>query len=424
MSAAPPDGQPSVARALFSRPMLVSLLLGFSSGLPLLLVGSTLQAWMVDQKVDLKQIGLFTLVGLPYTLKFLWSPVFDRFVPPFFGRRRGWLLITQLALLVAIGALSTAQPERSPLAVALLALGVTFASASQDIVADAWRRESFSDRELGLATSIFINGYRAAMLVSGALALYLADRIPWHDVYLLMAGLVGVGVLTTLIAGEPAVSGPPPRGLRETVLGPLQEFFQRLGLREALLVLLFVLLYKVGDQMASAMTTPFALALGFSKTDLAAIVKVFGLASMMAGAFVGGLAMVRLGIHRALWIFGVLQALGILVFAALAQAGKDYGLLAAAVSAENFSFGLGTAAYSAYMASVTNRRFTATQLALLSSLMGVPRVLLSAPTGILAETFGWTGFFVFCALAAIPGLLLLPKVAPWRGPGAPGDPAR
>ncbi len=416
-AAAPVPSPPSVLRALFSRAMLVSLLLGFSSGLPLLLTGSTLQAWMVDSKVDLKAIGLFTLVGLPYTLKFLWSPVFDRFVPPFLGRRRGWLLVAQLALLVAVALLSLAQPERSPWVVALLALGVTFTSASQDIVADAWRRESFPDRELGLATSIFINGYRAAMLVAGALALYLADRIAWHDVYLLMAALMGLGIVATLLAREPEVEGPPPRTFRETVVEPFVDFFRRRG---AWLILLFIVLYKVGDQMASTMTTPFALSLGFTKTDLAAIVKVFGLVAMMTGAFVGGLAMVRLGIHRALWVFGVLQALGILVFAALAQAGKDYTLLAAAVSAENFSFGLGTAAYSAYMASVTNRRFTATQLALLSSLMGVPRVLLSAPTGAIAEAVGWTGFFVFCALAAIPGLLLLPRVAPWHDAGGAG----
>jgi len=417
-SAAPVPAGPSVLRALFSRSMLVALLLGFSSGLPLLLTGSTLQAWLVDAKVDLKAIGLFSLVGVPYTLKFLWSPVFDRFVPPFLGRRRGWLLVTQLALFAAVSLFSLAQPERSPWAVAVLALGVTLASASQDTVADAWRRESFPDRELGLATSIFINGYRVGMLVAGALALYLADRIPWRDVYMLMAALMGIGILATLLAREPSIEGPPPRSFRESVVEPFVDFFRRRG---AWLILLFIVLYKVGDQMASTMTTPFALSLGFSKTDLAAIVKVFGLVALMSGAFIGGLAMVRLGIHRALWVFGVLQALGILVFAALAQAGKDYSLLAAAVSAENFSFGLGTSAYSAYMASVTNRRFTATQLALLSSLMGIPRVLLSSPTGWLAEIFGWTGFFVSCALAAIPGLLLLPKVAPWReDPPRPG----
>ncbi|MBP1612512.1 MAG: major facilitator superfamily 1 [Acidobacteria bacterium] len=217
-AAAPVPSQPSILRALFSRSMLVALLLGFSSGLPLLLTGSTLQAWMVDAKVDLKAIGLFTLVGLPYTLKFLWSPVFDRFVPPFLGRRRGWLLITQVALFVAVAGLSFAEPERSPWMVALLALGVTFASASQDIVADAWRRESFPDRELGLATSIFINGYRAAMLVAGALALFLADQIAWHDVYMLMAALMLLGILTTLLASEPRVEGPPPRTFQESVV--------------------------------------------------------------------------------------------------------------------------------------------------------------------------------------------------------------
>jgi PAT family beta-lactamase induction signal transducer AmpG len=393
--------------------MLVQLLTGFSSGLPLLLTGSTLQAWLKDERVDLGAIGLFTLVGLPYTLKFLWSPLFDRYVPPFLGRRRGWMLVGQIAVAAAIAVLGLSSPAANLPVVVLLALGVTFTSASQDIVLDAYRRESLEDAELGFGTSIFVSGYRLAMLTSGALALALADRIPWRAVYFLMAAFMAVGVLTTILCREPDIEAPPPRTLRDAVVEPFLDFFRRRG---AWLVLAFIVLYKVGDQMASAMTTPFVLDLGFTKTELAAVVKLFGLVSMIVGGLVGGVVMLKIGIRRSLWAFGILQAVSVLAFAALAQAGRIYGILAGAVSLENFSFGMGASAYAAYMASQTNKRFTATQFALLSSLTGIPRVLAAAPTGFLAKAFGWTGFFAFCAAAAIPGLVLLFWVAPWGKP--------
>ncbi len=405
---------PRVWRILWSGRMLVQLLNGFASGLPLLLTGSTLQAWLKDEKVGLGAIGLFALVGLPYTLKFLWAPVFDRYVPPLLGRRRGWMLIVQILLAGAIAALGMSRPAASPWTVAFLALAVTFTSATQDIVLDAYRREALAESELGLGTSIFINGYRIALLVSGALALFLADRIPWRVVYLVMASFVGVGAVTTLLCREPEMEGAPPRNLREAVIDPFLDFFRK---SNAWLILTFILLYKIGDQLSSSMTTPFVLELGFTKTDLAAIAKVFGLAAIMSGGFVGGLLLVRIGIHRGLWIFGVLQAAGILAFAALASAGKVYGLLALAVSLENFTSGMATSAYAAYMASLTNKRFTATQYALMSSLTGVPRVLAAAPAGFLAGRLGWTGYFVFCTTIAVPGLLLLSKVAPWREAG-------
>ena len=405
--------KPSVLRSIFSGRMLVQLTTGFSSGLPLLLTGSTLQAWLKDERVDLGAIGLFTLVGIPYTLKFLWSPLLDRYVPPFLGRRRGWMLVIQAALAVAIAVLGFSNPGASPAVVALLAVGVTFTSASQDIVLDAYRRESLEEAELGLGTSVFVSGYRLAMLVSGALALALADLIPWRAVYFLMAAFMAVGVATTLLCREPVIDAPPPRDLREAVVEPFVDFFRRRG---AWLILAFIVLYKIGDQMASAMTTPIVLELGFTKTELAAVVKLFGLASMIVGGLVGGIVMLKLGIRRSLWAFGILQALSVLPFAALAQAGKVHGMLAGAVTLENFSFGMGASAYSAYMASQTNKRFTATQFALFSSLTGIPRVLASAPTGFLAKGLGWTGFFVFCAVSAIPGLLLLFWVAPWRDP--------
>jgi MFS transporter, PAT family, beta-lactamase induction signal transducer AmpG len=404
--------RPSVLRVVFSRRMLVQLLLGFSSGLPLLLTGSTLQAWLKDERVDLGAIGLFTLVGLPYTLKFLWSPLFDRFVPGFLGRRRGWMLVAQLAVAGAIAVLGLSSPAVSLPVVVILALAVTLTSASQDIVLDAYRREALEDAELGFGTSVFVSGYRLAMLTSGALALALADRFPWRAVYFLMAGFMAVGVVATLLCREPDIGVLPPRTLREAVVEPFLDFFRRRG---AWMVLAFIVLYKIGDQMASAMTTPFVLELGFSKTELAAVVKLFGLVSMIVGGLVGGIVMLKVGIRRSLWAFGFLQAASVLAFAALAQAGRIYGMLAGAVSLENFSFGMGASAYSAYMASQTSKRFTATQFALLSSLTGVPRVLAAAPTGFLAKALGWTGFFAFCAAAAIPGLVLLFWIAPWRG---------
>jgi PAT family beta-lactamase induction signal transducer AmpG len=410
--------KPSMLRVMFSPRMLVQLLTGFSSGLPLLLTGSTLQAWLKDEHVDLAAIGLFALVGLPYTLKFFWSPILDRYVPPFLGRRRGWMLLTQLAVAAAIAALGLSNPAVSPAGVAVLALAVTLASASQDIVLDAYRREALEDAELGFGTSVFVSGYRLAMLTSGALALALADRVPWRAVYFLMAGFMVVGVGTALLCREPVIETPPPRTLRDAVVEPFLDFFRRRG---AWLVLAFIVLYKIGDQMASAMTTPFVLELGFSKTELAAVVKVFGLVSMIVGGLVGGIVMLKVGIRRSLWAFGILQALSVLAFAALSQAGRIYGVLAGAVSLENFSFGMGASAYAAYMASQTNKRFTATQFALLSSLTGIPRVLAAAPTGFLAKGLGWTGYFVFCAAAAIPGLVLLLWVAPW-GRSRPEEP--
>jgi len=393
--------------------MFVQLMMGFSSGLPLLLTGSTLQAWMVEAKVDLRAIGLFTLVGLPYTLKFFWSPLFDRYVPPLLGRRRGWILVVQVALTAAIFSLGQSEPAASPLLVAVLALGVTFMSASQDIVLDAYRRETLADSELGLGSSLFVAAYRVAMLVSGALALFLADHLEWRTVYALMSCFMVIGIITTLLCAEPTVDGPPPRTLRDAVVGPFIDFFRRDG---AWWILAFILLYKLGDNLAVSMTTPMILELGFSKTELAGAVKVFGMGALIGGTIFGGILMVKLGIGRALWVFGVMQAAGILLYAALAATGKVWWLLGLAVGGENLAMGMGSSAYLAYMASQTNRRFTATQYALFTSLMGAPRVLFSAPTGYLARAVGWPMFFVCCTVAAIPGMLLLLRIAPKEQP--------
>lgn len=384
--------------------MVVALLMGFSCGLPLLLTGTVLQAWMTEEGVDLGTIGLFALVGLPYTLKFVWAPACDRFTPAFLGRRRGWLLASQVALTASIALLAFTDPVGAPWHLALAALSVTFFSATQDIVVDAYRREALSDSELGLGASLYVNGYRIGMLAASGGGLILADYVSFRTVYLVLAGAMLIGMVTTLYAPEPDAAPGQPRSLREAVVAPFLEYFRR---RDALSILLFIVLYKVGDTMASQMTTPFYLDLGFSKTEIGAVVKLFGFWATVAGGLLGGLLMLRLGIYRALWGFGILQGVSTAGFAVLALLGPLLPGLAAVVAFENLTAGMGTAAYVAYMASLTDRRFTATQYALLSSLMGVPRVLAAAPTGFMAEFLGWLGFFSFCALLAIPGLILL-----------------
>lgn len=391
--------------AIFSGRMLLALLMGFASGLPLLLTGSVLQAWLKDSGVDLKAIGLFALVGLPYTLKFLWSPLFDRYALPLFGRRRGWLLVVQLALAAALLALSYATPvPHDLLPISIAALLVAFFSASQDIVIDAYRRESLREAELGLGSALYVNGYRVGMLLAGGGGLILADWSSFPTMYRLMAGFMFAVIAVTLYAPEPALPEGRPRTLMEAVFLPFRDYFTRDG---AWLALAFILFYKLGDTMASAMTIPFYLDLGYSKTEIGAVVKLFGFWATIAGGTLGGVWILRIGMDRALWLFGIGQMVSTLGFAVLAGLQPSDAALATVVAIENFTGGLGTAAFVGFMAALTDKRFTATQYALLSSLMGVPRVLAAAPTGWLAATMGWAAFFTFCALIAIPGLVLL-----------------
>jgi PAT family beta-lactamase induction signal transducer AmpG len=390
--------------------MITALLMGFSCGLPLLLTTTVLQAWMKEEGVDLTVIGLMALVGLPYTLKFLWAPFLDRYTLPFLGRRRGWLLTAQLFLFFSIIGLGLTDPGGHPWMVAFAALLVTFFSASQDIVVDAYRREDLPDEELGLGSSFYINGYRVGMLLASGGGLILADHVSFSTVYLIMAACMLPGVLTTFFAPEPEIAAGTPESLKDAVLCPLIDYFSRKG---ALWILAFILFYKIGDTMASAMTTPFYLDIGFSKTEIGAVVKLFGFWATIIGSLIGGVLMLRQGIYRSLWIFGFLQALSTAGFALLARIGHSISALSAVIAFENLSSGMGTAAYVAFMASITNKKFTATQYALLSSLMGVPRVLASAPTGFFAKSFGWENFFIFCTLIAVPGMLLLLKFASW-----------
>lgn len=414
-----PHGSPSwrdTLAAVFSGRMLAALLMGFSSGLPLLLTGSVLQAWLKDGGVDLARIGLFALIGLPYTLKFLWSPLFDRYAPPF-GRRRGWLLLMQLAAAAALLLLSAAQPSPEHLGlIAAAGVLVAFFSASQDIVVDAYRRESLAENELGLGSALYVNGYRTGMLLAGGGGLILADWLSFEAMYRIMAACMAACVVVTLCSPEPALPEGRPRNLRDAVLLPFRDYFTRDG---AWLILAFILFYKLGDTMASAMTTPFYLDLGYSKTEIGAVVKLFGFWATIAGGTLGGLWILRAGMHRALWLFGFGQMVSTLGFVVLAQLPPSEAALAAVVAIENLTAGMGTAAFVGFMAALTDRRFTATQYALLSSLMGVPRVLLAAPTGWLAQTLGWSGFFLLCVLIAIPGLLLLRWVTRLAAPPQP-----
>ena len=393
----------SMLRSLLSLRMLVILVLGFSSGLPLLLIGATLKAWLHDEGVDLTTIGLFAFVGLPYTLKFIWAPVMDRFVPPFLDRRCSWMIIWQICLLFSIALMAWMHPATHTWLLAGLCVLIAFFSASQDIVINAYTREVLSDAELGFGFSLGIAGYRVGMLVASAGALPLADIFGWHLTYLIMAAGMVIGMIAALLA--PSVSNIlPPLTLRDAVIEPFRQFFSRGG---AWTILLFILLYKVGDQMATDIVNPFYLELGFTKTQIGLVAKIFGFSAMIGGGLLGGLLLFKTGIYRSLWIFGIFQAISTLAFAVLAHAGFNLALLAGVVTLENLASGMAGASYAAYIASLCDKRYTATQYALFSSLIGISRVFLVAGTGYMAKHLGWGTFFIVCALLAIPGLVLL-----------------
>jgi PAT family beta-lactamase induction signal transducer AmpG len=404
----------SLLQVFQSRKMAALLLLGFASGLPLFLTSKTLQAWMTVEGVDLKSIGLFSLVGLPYSLKFLWSPILDRFIPPFLGRRRGWLILTQGALLLAIGAMALQNPAQALQLLAINALLIAFFSATQDIAFDAYRTDVLETHEMGAGAAVAVLGYRIALLITGSLALILADRIPWPTVYLLLAVLMAIGMVTALWAPEPVLRDRPPDSLADAVRLPFIEFFQRLGAVRGALILLFIVLYKLGDALVNNMSTPFLLKTGFTQTDIGAIQGGMGLLATIVGVLAGGAVLSKLGINRSLWVFGGLQAVSNLAYLGLSQVGRDYSFMVVAINIENFCAGLGTAAFVAFLMSLCNQRFSATQFALLSSLMAVSRDILVAPAGGIVEAIGWPLFFTLSLVAALPGLLLLPVFAPWN----------
>ncbi len=390
------------------------VLLGFASGLPLYLTGSTLKAWMTEEGLDLRTIGIFSLVTLPYSLKFLWAPVLDRYVPPLLGRRRGWLLVAQAALALFLAALAASDPRASLGRIALLAVAVAFASASQDIATDAWRAEALPPSYLGMGNAIHIGAYRLAMLVSGAGALILADRLGWRATYLAMSALMAASALGTLLAESTDVVARPPRTLRAALVEPLRDFFSRPGFGE---ILAFCILYKIGDQLADSMTVPFLIrGMGFSLTVIGATTKTVGITFIIVGGLVGGALLLKLSLRRALWLFGFVQAGSILAFWALSRVGPSLGMLVGALALENLAFGMGGAAFAAFLMGQCDKRFTGTQYALLTSLMALSRGFLAAPMGELAKRLGWSGYFLFCAVIAIPGLLLLLRWDRWRIP--------
>lgn len=398
---------------LYCNRRVLSLLgLGFSSGLPLALTATTLQAWMTTEKVNLSLIGIFSLVGLPYTLKVLWAPLMDRYTLPWLGRRRGWILLTQLLLAASIVTIGCWSPVANPGLVAILALTIAFFSASQDIVIDAYRADILPERELGAGAATTVVGYRIAMLTSGALALILSDHMPWRQVYDLMGALMLGSILFTLIAPKASEKIIPPRTLRDAIWKPLASYFERSRAWE---MLFFIILFKLSDAIAGAMTTPFLLDLGFTPTDVGTVNKAFGLLSTILGTLVGGGIIAKIGINRSLWIFAFLQAFSNLGFTGLALVGKHFSALVGAVGLENICSGMGTAAFLAFLMSLCDKRFTATQFALLSSLMAITRVVAGAPTGFLAQSLGWPMFYAVSALGALPAILLLPRFAPWNG---------
>ena len=394
-----------------TRAMVTVALMGFASGLPLFLTGFTLKAWLTDSGLDLKAIGLFGLITQPYALKFLWAPVLDRYLPPFLGRRRGWMVLAQAALVALLALMALADPRASVTRIAVLGFLVAFASASQDIAVDAWRREAFAEHDLGLANAVHVGAYRVAMLASGAGALILAQGTSWRVAYLAMAGLMAVGALGTFLAWSTDARIQAPRTLREAVVAPLAQLLKRPAIAE---VLAFCLLYKIGDQLADAMTAPFLLrGMGFSKMQIGAATKTVGMVSIIAGGILGGLLMKKLSLKRALLLFGLCQGGSIMAFWALSRMGPRLTVLTGALALENLAFGMGTAAFATFIMLLCDRRFTATQYALLTSLLAVTRGYLTAPAGWFAARFGWSGYFLACAVAAVPGLLLLARFDRW-----------
>lgn len=420
-------------KLLFSRKMVICLFNGLSAGMPLFFIYHLIPAWLRTEGVDLKTIGLFSLVGIPYTWKFVWSPLMDRYSLPLLGRRRGWMLLTQVALLITMVLFGLFNPKQDIMSIAVIATILAFFSASQDIVLDAYRRELLADNELGLGNSMYVNGYRAAVFIPGGLGLILADRLSWPLVFLIIGLFMLIGIIKTLLIEEAYVEFQPPTNLADAVVKPFREFFCRDGgICSGLLILGFLFFYKLGDNLATALSTPFYLDLGFSKTVIGTLVKLVNFWAMLIGSLIGGATIYKIGINRALWIFGFAQMVPILGFALLSKVGPDELLLGIVIGMEYLGVGLGTAALVAFMSKATNKNFTATQFALFSSLIALPRSFANATSGFLIEGvkntdgvyynlfgswngLGYTNFFIFCTFCAVPGMILLKWVAPWDG---------
>jgi PAT family beta-lactamase induction signal transducer AmpG len=407
----------SFLKVFQSRKMAALLFLGFASGLPYNLTRDTLSAWITVEGLKLSTIGWFVgLANAPATLKFLWSPLVDRFVPPFLGRRRGWMVLTQVALVVAIATMGLQKPAQALQLLAINAIAIAFLSATQDIAIDAYRTDVLEEREVGAGVAIWVTGYRIALLLTGALALRWADQFSWSMVYFFMAALIGIGVLSAIWAPEPVSdeASSRPETLVDAVYLPFVDFFQRSGILRGVFILAFIVLYKLGDYLAANMTTPFLVKTGFALSAIGDIKGGMGLIATIVGGLVGGAVLSKIGINRSLWVFGGFQAISNLAYFSLALAGKSYPLMVLTVNIENFCAGLGTAAFLGFLMSLCNPRFSATQYALLSSLVAISREVFASPGGAIAQSTGWPLFFFLTFLVALPGLLLLPIFAPWN----------
>ncbi len=401
-------------KAILDPRLLICVFLGFSSGLPLFILLTLLQAWLTKSGLSIKSLGLFALVMFPYTWKFLWAPLMDRYSFPLLGRRRGWMALTQILLFLCIGFLGWLDPVTELTMVAILTTVIAFLSSSQDIVVDAFRRELLPDEEQGLGSAIHVNAYRVSGMVPGALSLILADMMSWSGVFWITAAFMLPGLICTLVISEPKIHGAPPKTIREAVVLPFTEFIGRAGWKSALFILSFIFLYKLGDSLATALATKFYLDLGFTMTQIGVIAKTTGFWASLIGGLLGGIWIIGLGINRALWVFGAVQALAILGFSWMSLEGPNPVLLAAVIGFEAFGVSLGTAAFVAYIATTTDERYTATQFALFTSLAAVPRTFINASAGYIVDQTGWFMFFNLCFILAIPGMMLLPKIAPWR----------
>ncbi len=421
----------SILQALVNKRMLICIFNGFTAGLPLYFLSQLIPAWLRTANVDLKTIGFFGIVMLPYSFKYMWSPLLDRYVPPFLGRRRGWMLITQLLLFIFMCSLSILDPVIDTKLVLYIGFIIAIFSATQDIALDAYRRELLPDNELGLGNSFYANAYRISGFIPGALGLILADYTPWPLVYIIISSFMFVGIVHTLLISEVATEVDPPKTLKEAVIGPFVDFFKKDGYKSGLLILAFIFFYKFGDVVATALLTPFYLDVGFSMTEIGTVAKIVGLWSMIIGGFIGGILMYKWGTNKALWIFGFIQMASILGFAALNEIGPNLWALGVVVGFEYLGVGLGSAALMAYIAQNTNKKFTGTQLALLSSFFAIPKSFAGAIAGILIEGIkegdglfftifgtvsgvGYTNFFYICTLLALPGMILLIWIAPLK----------
>ena len=411
---------PAWLAPLLTRRMAICVVTGFSSGLPLFLLLNLLPAWLKTEGIGIREIGFFALIQFPYTWKFLWAPLVDRYALPLLGRRRGWMFCSQVLLALSIAGLGLLSPQAGLGSIVAVSVAVALLSATQDIVLDAYRRELLLDSELGLGNAVHVNAYKIAGLIPGSLSLWLADRLPWSEVFGITALFMLPGALMTLVVREPDAVAQAPKTLAQAVTEPFREFLGRQGVNGALLILAFIFLYKLGDSLCTALATPFYLEMGFTKSEIGLVAKNAGLWPSVIGGLLGGLWMVRLGINRALWVFGVVQWVAILGFAGLAALGpaaatpERLWVLAGVIGFEALGVGLGTAAFVAYIARTTHPAYTATQFALFTSLAAVPRTVVNASAGWLVEGLGWTNFFFLCALLAAPGMMLLTRVAPWR----------